>query len=737
MPFITRPTWRAGALLLGGLVAAGPAAAQQKPLTIDAIYDPDHKADFAGAPASGFVWLSDTHYLWPRGSAPAEFLKVEALTGRTTPFFDAPRIERALVAEGATAELARQAVGLRALVMSRARTALLMPIGGDLYTYDLAAHKAARVTRAEGAEEEATLSPDGRQVAFVRGNDLYSVPAAGGAERRLTTDGSADVLNGKLDWVYQEEVYGRGTFRSHWWSPDGSRIAFLRLDEKNVPKYTLVDDITTRPTLEVYPYPKAGDPNPVATLGIVDVAGGAPRFADLGKYAGTDTLIVDVAWRPDGRVVFQVQDREQTWLDLNVADPASGAVTTLFRETTSAWVEPSGSPRYLKDGSFLWLSERDGWKHVYHYRADGTQPRQVTKGDWEVRTLYGVDETARLVYFSSTDRGAIHRDIARVRLDGSGFTRVSTTAGQHEAVFGPSFAHYLDTWSDARTPHQVRLHRADGREVRMVDGNDVPAVREYRLQPWEFFQVKTRDGFAMEAALIKPPGFDPSRRYPVYQHTYGGPHAPQVRNGWYASSLFLQLLAENGVVVFVCDNRSATGKGLVASATAYKRMGPSELRDVEDGVAWLKSQPWADPQRIGIGGWSYGGFMAAYALTHSRSFAMGIVGAPVVDWRNYDSIYTERVMLMPKNNEAGYQETSVLRAAKDLHGQMLLIHGAMDDNVHPQNSLQFAYELQKAGKPFRMMMYPRNRHGFTEPLIIKHMRAGMLEFVKETLRPGR
>lgn len=726
------------AIALGAsLLAALPAAAQQKPLTVDAIYDPDRKVEFGGAPATGLAWLSDTHFLWSKGS-PAAHLKVDALTGRSEPFFDAARVERALVGEGATAELARQAVGSRTLAMNAARTALLLPIGGHLYTYDLAAHKAARVTRGEGAAEEAAFSPDGKTVSFVRNHNLTVASAAGAGERPLTTDGSADILNGKLDWVYQEEVYGRGIFRAYWWSPNSRYLAFLRLDETAVPKYTIVDDIPTRPVVEVYPYPKAGDPNPAVKLGLVDVSGNAPpRFADLGKYAGEDILIVDVAWRPDGQVVFQVQDREQTWLDLNLADPATGAVTTLFRETTPAWVEVSGSPRFLKDGSFLWLSERDGWKHVYHYRADGTQPKQLTKGEWEVRTLYGADEANRLLYFSSTDRSAIDRDVSRARLDGTGRVRLSAVPGQHEASFNPSFTHYLDTWSDAHTPHQVRLHRADGREARVVDANDVPALREYRLARWEFFQVKTRDGFPMEAALIKPPGFDPSRKYPVYQHTYGGPHAPQVRNGWYSASLFLQLVAENGVVVFVCDNRSASGKGLVSAATAYKRMGPQELLDVEDGVGWLKSQPWVDPERIGIGGWSYGGTMTAYALTHSRSFAMGIAGAPVTDWRNYDSIYTERVMRTPAHNEEGYRVTSINRAAKDLHGQLLLIHGTIDDNVHPQNSLQFAYELQKAGRPFRMMMYPRTRHAPAEPLLVKHLRTGMLDFIRETLRPGR
>jgi dipeptidyl-peptidase-4 len=618
------------------LLTAGTAAAQQKPLTVDAIYDPERKVDFMGAPTTGMAWLSDTHVLWPKGASAVEYLRVEALTGRSTPFFDVARVERALVAEGATQELAHQALTARGLELDAANDTFLVAIGGDLFSYDLGTQKAARVTRVEGAEEEPEFSPDGKQVAFVRANDLYVVPTTGGAERRLTTDGSTDVLNGKLDWVYQEEVYGRGHFQSHWWSPDGKRLAFLRLDEEKVPKYTITDDITTRPTFEVYPYPKAGDPNPVVTLGLVEAAGGPARFVDLAKYAGTDILIVDVSWRPDGQLVFQVQDREQTWLDLDVADPASASVKTLFREKTPAWVEPSGSPRFLRDGSFLWLSERDGWKHLYHYRADGTEPRQVTKGEWEVRTLYGVDEPARLVYFSCTDDRAIDRFVCRSRLDGSGFTRLSATNGQHEGLFNPGFTRYIDTWSDARTPHQLRLHQADGKELRVVERNDVPALREYRLPAWEFFQVKARDGFPLEAALIKPPGFDPSRKYPVFQHIYGGPHAPQVRNGWYSSSLMLQLVAENGAVVFVLDNRSASGKGLVSAATAYKKMGPSELRDVEDGVAWLKAQPWVDGDRIGISGWSYGGFMAGYALTHSRSFAMGIVGAPVVDWRNYD-----------------------------------------------------------------------------------------------------
>src|SRR4029453_1151380 len=366
-------------LIAAGLASAPPAHAQQKPLTLEAIFDPQKKVEFGGTPVTGLVWLSDTHYLWPkadRAAGTVENLKVDAVTGQAVPFFDAARVESVLAkADGVSAESARQAVRARALTMNAAHTALLLALGGDLYAYDLAAHTAVRLTNAAGVEDEAAFSPDGKSVSFVRNNDLYVVPAAGGAERRLTTDGSAEVQNGKLDWVYQEEVYGRGNFRGYWWSPDSSRIAYLQLDEKGVPRYTLVDDVATHPTVEVYPYPKAGDPNPRARLGVVDGAGGASRWVDLGTYAAVDPLVVDVAWRPDGALSFQVQDREQTWLDLELAAAATGAAKTLFRETTSAWVERDGSPRWLPDGSFLWLSGRGGWKHIHPHPPHAPGPR--------------------------------------------------------------------------------------------------------------------------------------------------------------------------------------------------------------------------------------------------------------------------------------------------------------------------------------------------------------------------
>jgi dipeptidyl-peptidase-4 len=360
----------------------------------------------------------------------------------------------------------------------------------------------------------------------------------------------------------------------------------------------------------------------------------------------------------------------------------------------------------------------------------------VTDGRWEVRSVYGVDEASGTVFFGGTERSHVGNDVYRVKLDGSGLTRLSGPAGSHGATFSPSFTHYIGTWSDLTTPTQTRLHKADGSEVRVIERNEIAALAQYRLAKPELLQVKTRDGFVMEAMMIKPPDFDPSRKYPVYQQTYAGPQAPQVRNGWGGTNyLYHQFLAQQGLIIWICDNRSASGKGAESTWAAYQRLGETELADIEDGIAWLKQQPWVDGTRIGINGWSYGGFMTSYALTHSKSFAMGIAGGSVTDWHLYDSIYTERYMRMPQNNPDGYARTSVIGAAKDLSGRLLLIHGLMDDNVHAQNTMKLAYELQKAGKPFELMLYPLSRHGVRDPLLVKHMRQTMVDFIMRTLKP--
>jgi dipeptidyl-peptidase-4 len=701
-------------------------------LTIDAIYDPERRVDFSGTPATALRWIdAETYVQMRRTGGGAEWMKVTAATGATAPLFDAAHMEAALAAvPGVSRDDAAAAARSSDLTFTPQWTAALVTIADDLYVYPFGA-AATRLTTAAGAEEEATFSPDGRRVAFVRGNNLHAVDVATPTDIALTADGGPETFNGKLDWLYQEEIYGRGRFRGYWWSPDSARLAFLQLDERPVPEYTIVDDITYRPKVEVTDYPKAGDPNPKVRLGIVEASGGTPSWTQLDAYASIDLLIVDVDWTPDARqVAFQVQDREQTWLDLNLGDVASGRVVRVIRETTPAWVNVNGSPIWLKDGSFLWFSERSGFKHLYHYRTDGTLVRRVTDGRWDVRNLSAVDEARGVLYFETGARRHIDTDIYRVGLDGQGLTRVSRRDGTHRANFNPAFTHYIGVWSDASTPAQVRLHRADGSEVRVIDANRVATLAEYALSAPEFLEVRTRDGFVMDAMMIKPPDFNPSRRYPVYQYTYAGPGTSLVRNQWAGTTfMYHQMLAQRGVIVWVLDNRSAGGKGVESQWPVYQRLGELELQDLEDGIAWLKRQPYVDASRVVLHGWSYGGFMTAYALTHSTSWAAGIVGAPVSDWRNYDTIYTERYMKTPQNNPDGYRRTAPRFAAAKLHGHMLLIHGSIDDNVHRQNSEQFAYELQRAGKPFEMMVYPRSRHAFVEPLLTKHLRQSMFDFI--------
>jgi len=708
--------------------------AQNKLLTIDDIYDPVKKADFGKTRPSReatIVWINDTDYV--RTADDGRYFRVVAATGAESPVFDPAQLDQALsLVPGITL---KDRGKRRAATFSPDYSALICLHEDDLFYWRIGESTARRLTATPSKEEEAQFSPDGRLVAFVRSNNLFVVDLEG-KERALTSDGTPVVMNGKFDWVYQEEIYGRGTFRAFWWSPDSSRLAFIQLSDENVPVFPVVDHIPLEQEVEPTRYPRPGDPNPTVRLAVARVSGGV-RWIDTSKYSDAEHLIVNVTWTPDSeRVAYQVQNREQTWLDVNFADAVSGSTRTLFRETSKAWVADNGAPIWLKDGGFVWLSERSGFAHAYRYRADGSLAGPLTAGRWDVRTSYGVDEQTNSFYFAGTERSPIGVDIYRVSLDGSGLKRLSTSDGTHAAVFNPPHTTYVDTWSDISTPPQIRLHNADGSAVRVIDSGELPALKDYRLSTPEFVHITTKDGFVLEAMMIKPPDFDRSRKYPVYQHTYAGPMAQTVKNVWAGTTgLYHQLLAQRGIVVWTCDNRSASGKGVESAWVAYKRLGETELADMEECLGWLKTQPWVDATRVGLNGWSYGGFMTAYALTHSTSYSMGIAGGSVVDWREYDSIYTERYMMLPRNNPDGYERTAPRNAADKLHGQLFLIHGTMDDNVHVANTLQFAYALQKAGKPFELMLYPKSRHGVTDPQLAKHLRERMLEFTLRTLKP--
>lgn len=731
--------------LLALLILATPAVAQQvqtqpaKPtlreLTIENIFDPKHRVAFSGAPQSGFVWLDDHTFTWPRTNERGEVIEqavIDTQTGKTRTLFDAAKLQAAARKIGGVSEdEAKKMSQQRNWNFSPNKRSVILTAGDDLYLYTFDSDSMTRLTSTPGQEEEATFSPDGRFIAFVRNNNLFVIDVATQRERQLTTNGDDNMLNGILDWVYSEEVYGRGHYRAYWWSPDSSHIAFIQFDEHPVKRFTIVDHIPTMQRIEEELYPKAGYPNPIAKLFTISANGGTPHEISTERYSGGDFLIVSVGWTPDSsKVVNQITNREQTWLDLNVDDK------TLFRETTKAWINPDLDQEmtWLKDGSFLWISERSGFAHLYQYGADGTLKRQITNGPWEVRNLHGVDANNDWIYFSGTERSVLGTDVYRVHLDGSGLTRLSEAPGEHRASFNPSMTQWVDVWSDIQTPPQVSLVRNDGSKVRVIDTNEVAALHDYPMVKPEFLQVKTRDGFTMEAMMIKPPDFDASRKYPVYEYTYSGPHAQQVRNAWRGLQfIWYQLVASHGAIVWVCDNRTASGKGAESTWPVYKHFGELELRDLEDGLKWLESQPYVDSSRVMLDGWSFGGFMTTYTLTHSTMWSAGMAGGTVADWHDYDSIYTERYMLMPQNNPDGYHNSSPRFSAANLHGKLLLMHGAIDDNVHMQNTIQLIYELEKAQKPYRLAIYPKSRHGVADPVLVQHLKTTQINFVDEVL----
>ena len=733
-----------------------PRAAPPRSLTIEDVFGPGPTVDMYGDLPEIFAWMPDgkayIEYA-DNGAGVVQLMRIDALTGNRAPLYDQPRMAAALaalpgLAAGAAQRLSHLPLagdGRGGATLNAARDALLFAAGGRLVVYRFASGRATWLTPAgkpgSPAPRNESFSPDGKTVAFVRGNNLYTVALDKPlVERPLTSDGSETRLNGRLDWVYEEELYGRGNTGGYAWSGDSQRIAFLQLDETDVRKFPIVDHLKRFGEGESTWYPLPGEANPVVRLGVVGADGKAPpRWADLSRWPDKDRLIVRFAWTPDSKtVVFQAQDRTQTTLDVVAENALTGKTRTLFRETSRAWVDVLDNPVFLRDGSFLWQSNRTGYRHLYRYGANGALAGTITSGEWDIREVYGVDERNKQIYFRADKDNPIAPQVYRVALSGGTPARLTPADGTHEARFDPTFTYFTDGWSRFSVALQVRLARAaSGETVRTISDNPEPnkTLARFKTGTPEFMTVTTRDGAPLHAILIRPPDFDPTRRYPVFCPVYGGPGLPTVKDEWAGRDyLFYQLLASRGYLVWLCDNRSAGGPGVRSQWPIYRKMGVSELQDVEDGLAYLKAQPWVDGGRIGIFGWSYGGFMAEYALTHSKSFKVGISCAGVSDWQLYDSIYTERYMNTPQANPDGYADVPA-RTARNTRGKLLIVHGMMDDNVHVQNSVEMIDGLEHADKRFEMMFYPGPfaRHGFADPALDRHVQILITRFILENL----
>jgi dipeptidyl-peptidase 4 len=598
---------------------------------------------------------------------------------------------------------------------------LIFDSQGQLWLFDLATGTAVQFTSAPDPSIDPKFSPDGSHVSYVRKHNLYVRPASGGDEKQLTKDAGQNVFNGDIDWVYAEELAVRSNY---FWSPDSRQVVFLHMDESKVPSYPLVNLIPTHPTVDEEKYPEVGDPNPVVKLGVVDAGGGKVRWMSLtpGSAANDDdSYIPRFGWVRDGVIWAEVLNRTQDKMDLYFVDAKSGKSRIVLTESTpGAWIDfDHVEVRFLNSsGGFLWPSWRDGNMHLYLYSFDKQNPlaadakleRQLTHGDYEVLGIEGVDESAGAVFFSANKGDPRQRHIFSVKLDGTASQQLTPDEGIYSAQFSEDGKHYEQTFSGPLAAPRVSLCTVGAACASVWRARNEFA--EYGLRSPKFLEFKADDGTTLYGRLLLPPEAPASGQVPLIVHIYGGPAGQMVLKQ--PEDPFDEILSRRGFAIFSVDNRGTPGRDRKFQTAIRHEFGVIELKDQLTALDQLLAEyPQLDKDRVAIWGWSNGGSMTIYAMTHSDRFRAGVSVAPVTDWVNYDSIYTERYMGLLKDEAKSYAESDMTKAAANLHGALMLAQGTGDDNVHFQNSIQMIDALITAGKQFRLMIYPNKTHGIS------------------------
>ena len=743
----------AGAAGASGSVSgplAGAAVGDAKALTLERLFA---APELAGAGLRGLRFSPDgTRVTWLQGSVEdkdrLDLWAYDLKTREKARLVDA----RALLPEEATLSVEEEArrerartAALRGIVeysFSADGKRLLFPLGGDLYLYDLtlpAANAVRRLTRSEAWETDARFSPKGRFVSFIRAQDLWVIDLANGAERAITTGGGGVISHGVAEFIAQEEL-ARDT--GYWWSPDEAYLAYATVDETPVPEVERVEILGNGTRTVKQRYPAAGQPNALVSLQVVPMAGGEPKRVDLGK--DTDIYLARVDWERDSRgVLVQRLNRTQTQLDLLRAQAADGATRLVLSERSDTWVELHDLLRPLKDGGFLWASQRSGHQHLYRYAISGELVATVTRGDWAVTQLGAMDEKAGRVWFVASREGHSQRQLYSAAMDGREADqprRLTQEAGWHAVQMSRDAKFVLDTHSSVDVPARTVLRDAGGKELAALVPNTLDATHPYApylaTHPrYVFGTLAAADGQTLHYQLVQPRDFDPAKRYPVVVQVYGGPHGQQVMNAW--DDGFAHYLARRGFLVFSLDNRGSALQGTRMDGALFHQMAAVEVQDQLKGVEWLKSQSFVDGQRVGVFGWSYGGYMALNLVMRAPGvFAAAVSGAPVTDWSLYDTAYTERYMGTPQANAAGYASSSVLGVATQLQDPLLVLHGMADDNVLFAHSTRLFKLLQEANKPFEVMVYPGHKHGLLRQASVgPHGYHTIARFLERHLRP--
>lgn len=586
----------------------------------------------------------------------------------------------------------------------------------------------------KGKQQFATFSPDGKKVAFMRDNDLYLADLYSRKETRLTSDGKWNhIINGGTDWVYEEEFEFA---RAFFWSPDGKKIAFYRFDETNVKQFSMAKYNDLYPEEYKYKYPKAGEENAVVSIHMYDLESGKTVKVDVGPEK--DQYIPRIKWTADPLLLCVLRmNRLQNKLEYLLADP-SGKTRILLTEESQTYVEVNDDLIFLQDGkSFLISSERNGYRHLYLYNMNGKLTKQVTSGNWDVTSLYGVDEKNKLIYYQSAEGSPLRRDVYVVKLDGSGKNKLSTKPGTNDAVFSADYSNFINYHTDANTPLFITLNDRNGVQMRVLENNTAlrEKLAEYKLPRKEFISIPVEGGIQLNAWMIKPADFDPKKKYPVFMFVYGGPGSQTVTDSWGGQTgMWYHYLASKGYLVVSVDNRGTGARGADFKKMTYLELGKYETIDQIGSAKWLAKQPYVDGSRIGIQGWSYGGYMSSLCITKGADvFKMAIAVAPVTTWRYYDSIYTERYLRTPQQNAKGYDENSPINFVDQLKGAYLIVHGTADDNVHFQNSVEMVDALIKAGKKFESAYYPDKHHSISGSATRYHLYSKMTDFIMENL----
>lgn len=714
---LTSLTWAA----MAGRMAAQPPPAS-RPLTIERIAEERERdkalpSNLAWSPSGkslSFIRRTPRPGKAADASPTTEIWNIDAATGEQKLLVSDPELTASFgngplrsATGGVEVDAAKQ---LQNYAWAPGGHALLLTASAELAWFDLDARSSRLLVTDRSDLSNPQISPDGRFVSFVKNHTLWLADVSTGVAHAFAPAGSSDLREGESDWVYLHEL---GLHSAYWWSPDSSSIAWIETDDRAVNKYSLRASDGDEHSIV---YPKPGGAIPAIRLFVKAVSGRKTLQVDLGSDASV--YIPRVQWLPDGKhLAIERLSRDQKTLDLLLADAATGKTQTILTEKDAYWINLSNDLYFLKGSRrFLWSSERTGYRHLYLYDLSGRELVQLTQGNWEVTSLVGANEAAGVVFFTATEASTLERQLYRVNLNGEGLTRITREKGAHNPVLAPSGEVLVDTWSNHATPTCQELLRTDGSRIAALSGNESAEWVATQLSSIEFLTVKTHLGMDMNVWMMKPPDFNPARKYPVIVYVAGGPGEQIVREAWGGDiSLWFALMAQNGYIVFAVDNRGSAGRGHLFEEPIHLRFSAAEMADLRDEVLYLRTLPWIDKTRVGICGWAYGGFLVLHSLLdRPLLFRAGFAGSPITDWHLYDAVFTERYLGDPERNQDGWLSSSPLENAKNLSAPLLLAQATLDERVHQENSLMLLDELLDKGKYADILLFPDRRDLFED-----------------------